>query len=90
MRLSVSSALITDMKRNNMGDCPKKYLKFISESEENRKIWENETTEKVRLLDGSLVWPWDNILYRPITKAMYEAFNQDNTKRTTSKRRTTK
>lgn len=34
------------------------------------------------MLDGSLVWPWDNILYRPITKAMYEAFNQDNTKRT--------
>lgn len=74
--------LLAPYQENNMGDCPKKYLKFISESEENRKIWENETTEKVRLLDGSLVWPWDNILYRPITKAMYEAFNQDNTKRT--------
>ena len=31
--------LLAPYQENNMGDCPKKYLKFISESEENRKIW---------------------------------------------------
>ena len=33
-------------------------------------------------MDGSLVWPWDNILYRPITRDMYVMLKNDKTKST--------
>lgn len=74
--------LLAPYQENNMGDCPKEYLEFVSSSEEERPRWESESTEKVKLMDGRLVWPWDDILYRPITRAMYEVIKNDKTKST--------
>lgn len=74
--------LLAPYQENNMGDCPKEYLEFVSSSKDERPRWENESTEKVKLMDGSLVWPWADILYRPITRAMYEVFKNDKGKQT--------
>ena len=74
--------LLAPYQENNMGDCPKEYLEFVSSSKEERPRWESESAEKVKLMDGSLVWPWADILYRPITKAMYKVIKHDKTKST--------
>ena len=74
-------ALLAPYQENNMGDCPKEYLKFHSTTEECRKKYE-ESTEKARLKDGTMVWPWDNILYRQITRGEYEIIKEDKNSRT--------
>lgn len=52
--------LLAPYQENNMDDCPKEYLQFFSTSEEHRSEWENESTKKVKLNDGRLVWPWSD------------------------------
>lgn len=46
-------------QENNMGDCPKEFLKFHDKEDEIRQNYETGTTEKVKLPDGKLVWAWD-------------------------------
>lgn len=52
--------LLAPYQENNMDDCPKEYLQFFSTSAKHRSEWENESTEKVKLKDGRLVWPWSD------------------------------
>lgn len=59
-------------QENNMGDCPKEYLEFHSYSEEYKEDYETGTTERVKLKDGTLVYPWDNCLYKEVSKTEYE------------------
>lgn len=42
-------------QENNMGDCPKEYLKFFSVEEEYRKEYEEDKMECVRYPDGKLI-----------------------------------
>lgn len=51
--------LLAPYQENNMGDCPKQYLDFNDMEVEERPKWETESIEKIKLVDGSLVWPWD-------------------------------
>ena len=51
--------LLAPYQENNMGDCPKKYLEFVSTEEEHRSEYENDSTEKIRTPDGRLLWAWD-------------------------------
>ena len=73
--------LLAPYQENNMGDCPKQYLEFHSMSEEYKEEYETGTTERVRLQDGTLVYPWSDILYRGITRAGYEVAKLDKTKK---------
>lgn len=59
-------------QENNMGDCPKQYLSFHSLSEEYKEEYETGTTERVKLKDGTLVYPWNNCLYEEVSEAEYE------------------
>ena len=60
-------------QENNMCDCPKEYLEFHSYSKEYKEEYETGTTEKVRLNDGTLVYPWADCLYKKVTE---EEFNK--------------
>lgn len=46
-------------QENNMGDCPKEYLKFNSVEEEYREEYETDTVTKVVMPDGRLLNKWD-------------------------------
>jgi len=47
-------------QENNMGDCPKKYLKFHSVEEEYRKEYEEDGVEMIKMDDGRLLYTWDD------------------------------
>jgi hypothetical protein len=64
-------------QENNMGDCPKEFLAFRSLSAEYKDEYENGTTERVRLADGTLVYPWSDCLYTEVTKDAYEKAKAD-------------
>lgn len=50
---------LAPFQENNMGDCPKEYLKFNSTEAEMLKDYENDTVELVRHPDTSeLMFPW--------------------------------
>lgn len=51
--------LLAPYQENNMGDCPRKYLEFVSVEEEYREQYETESTTKIKTPDGRLLWPWD-------------------------------
>lgn len=59
-------------QENNMGDCPKEYMEFHSLSKEYKDEYETGTTERVRLKDGTLVYPWSDCLFEKVTEAEYE------------------
>lgn len=59
--------LLAPYQENNMGDCPRKYLEFVSVEEEYRERYETEGTRKVQTPDGRLLWPWDEELRVPGT-----------------------
>lgn len=63
---------LAPFQENNMGDCPKEYLEFVSHTEIEKERYENESTDKVRLADGTLVNSWNNCLYRAITEEEYK------------------
>lgn len=63
---------LAPFQENNMGDCPKEYLQFESKTEEERKNYEHETLDKVKLPNGKLVSEYDDCLYREVTKEEYE------------------
>jgi len=42
-----------------MDDCPKEFLEFNDTEDEIREQYENKTSERVRLPDGTLALPWD-------------------------------
>lgn len=67
----IESAL-APYQENNMEDCPKEYLTFHSLSEEYKDDYETGTSERVRLSDGTLVYPWDNCLYKEVSEAEYK------------------
>lgn len=67
---------LAPFQENNEGDCPKQYLKFFSTTAECKKQYENDSIEKARLADGSLVSTWDNCLFREITKEEYEKYDK--------------
>jgi len=45
-------------QENNMGDCPKQYLKFFDQEQEFQDEWKNKKTKAV-LVDGKYLFPWD-------------------------------
>lgn len=67
---------LAPFQENNEGDCPKEYLEFVSVTEKEKKIYENDIVERVKLADGSLVSPWDDCLFREITKEEYEEYEK--------------
>lgn len=58
--------LLAPYQENNMGDCPKEYLEFHDVEEEYRKIYENESLERIQLEDGRIVSPYDKV-FRKVT-----------------------
>lgn len=52
--------LLAPYQENNMGDCPKEYLKFKSATEEERERYENDTSERVVLKSGEMLYPWED------------------------------
>lgn len=51
--------LLAPYQENNMGDCPKEYLEFVSAIERNREEYETGGSERVCLQDGKYIYPWD-------------------------------
>ncbi len=51
--------LLAPYQENNMGDCPTKYLKFVSATESKREKYETGAVEMVCMHDGSYMYPWD-------------------------------
>lgn len=50
---------LAPFQENNMGDCPKAYLKFHSVTEEERYTYENGTIEKLVCQDGTILDYYD-------------------------------
>lgn len=46
-------------QENNMGDCPREFLKFHDTEDEKRHDWETGTVEMVQLDNGERVYTWD-------------------------------
>lgn len=57
--------LLAPYQENNMGDCPKEFLKFTSVEAEHRLRYETDTTSRVKTPDGRLLWPWDETFRVP-------------------------
>ena len=72
--------LLAPYQENNMGNCPKEYLKFNSVTEEKKQTYENETTKRFVTIDGNYLYPWDNRFDVEITKDEYERLDQQNVK----------
>lgn len=51
--------LLAPFQENNMGDCPKKFLKFVSTEEEHRQEYSEGTVTKIKTPDGQFLYPWD-------------------------------
>lgn len=51
--------LLAPYQENNMGDCPREYMEFISITEEEKKNYENETIKMICLPDGEMIAPWN-------------------------------
>ena len=51
--------LLAPYQENNMGDCPKKYLKFVSAVEKEHERYETGSMNIVCLQDGKYVFPWN-------------------------------
>lgn len=67
---------LAPFQENNMGDCPKEYLEFEDKTEEFTKEWQEGSTERVRLPDGSCISVYDDRLKHYITKEEYEALGK--------------
>ena len=48
-------------QENNMGTCPKKYMKFNDMEQEMRDEYENKKTELIKLADGTYHFTWDEM-----------------------------
>ena len=59
-------------QENNEGDCPKEYVEFYSTTQERKEEYETSTIHRVKLANGTLVSPYDSILYDEVTKEEYE------------------
>lgn len=66
------SKMLAPYQENNMGDCPREYMVFHSESKEYKDEYENGKDKRARLKDGRLVYCWDSCLYREISEFEYE------------------
>lgn len=64
--------LLAPYQENNMGDCPKEYLKFTSTSKEEKKRYENDTTERFVTDDGKYLYTWDSCFKVRIDEEEYE------------------
>lgn len=51
--------LLAPYQENNMGDCPKEYLEFVSATEREREEYETGGVKRVCLHDGKYMYPWD-------------------------------
>lgn len=51
--------LLAPYQENNMGDCPKEYLEFVSATEREREEYETGGVKRVCLQDGKYMYPWD-------------------------------
>ena len=67
---------LAPFQENNMGDCPKEYLEFVDKTEEYKKQWQEESTQKVRLPNGNYISSHDAILRHYITKEEYNALDK--------------
>jgi len=47
-------------QENNMGDCPRQYLKFYDNEDEYLDEWNNKKQEMIKFPDGSLKFTWDD------------------------------
>lgn len=59
-------------QENNKGDCPKEYMEFYSTTQERKEEYETSTIHRVKLANGTLVSPYNSILYDEVTKEEYE------------------
>lgn len=64
--------LLAPYQENNMGYCPKEYLKFTSTSKEEKKRYENDTTERFVTDDGKYLYTWDSCFKVRIDEEEYE------------------
>lgn len=74
--------LLAPYQENNMGDCPKEYLKFTSTSKEEKERYENDTTKMFVTNDGKYLNTWDSCFKVRIDKEEYEQL-EDNGARVT-------
>lgn len=51
--------LLAPYQENNMGTCPKKYMKFFSTTKNNKEEYETKTVKRVCLKDGTYLNPYD-------------------------------
>lgn len=58
--------LLAPYQENNMGDCPKKYLKFVSAVEKEHERYETGSMNIVCLQDGKYVFPWNIVELKSI------------------------
>ena len=56
---SALEALLAPYQENNMGDCPKQYMKFEDVEDEYREDFETGSTEMIRCEDGTLAYETD-------------------------------
>ena len=57
--------LLAPYQENNYGDCPKEYMEFVDEEDENFEEYQNGSCEMVRCPDGSLKYRWDDAFRIP-------------------------
>lgn len=69
--------LMAPYQENNMNDCPKEYLKFVNGKEEEMDTYENGTVTRVKLPDGTLYYPYDDIFAKEITEEEYKKYNDN-------------
>jgi hypothetical protein len=50
---------LVPFQENNMGDCPREFLRFHDTEDENRREWETGSVEMVQLDNGERVYTWD-------------------------------
>lgn len=53
--------LLAPYQENNMGDCPQKYLEFNDVEDGYRLLYETESSELVKMQDGSFLSPYDDV-----------------------------
>lgn len=59
-------------QENNEGDCPREFMEFVDRTEKLKDIYENKTTEKVKLPDGSYISSTSERIKVSISKDEYD------------------
>ena len=62
-------------QENNEGDCPREFMEFVDRTEKLKDVYENKTTERVKLPDGSYIYTSSEKIKVCITEEEYNKKN---------------